>query len=128
MGLFQCQRQRLRFGGEQDQMHMIRHQTVTQQRNRVERKFLPQQLQIDGFFRFGREQKLPGVPTLGDMVRYISYCDTCQARHTSETNRKPPVSSVPRFQKFENGSVSDAKGSVNRPTMRLVSNNANAYS
>ena len=82
MGLLESQRQSISLRGKQDQMHVVGHQAVPEKRDLVKLQLLLQQLQINGFLGFRCKQKLPGIPALGNVVRHVSYCNTCQTRHT----------------------------------------------
>ena len=76
MGLLQSLRQGIRLTRDYHQMHMVRHQAVTQQQELVHLNVLPQEIQIHQAFGIRSENELPGIATLGDMMRNVNHGDT----------------------------------------------------
>ena len=95
MGLFQGKRQRFALVRDDDQMHMVRHQAVTQERELIKLGVLAQQIQIDDTLVIVGENELAGVSSLGDVVRDVNYGDTSHARRTRTISGNVP--SVPGF-------------------------------
>src|SRR5712671_2693886 len=58
--------------GHRDQMHVIRHQAVTQQSKTVQVGVLPQQLEVGNAIAVAGQNYLPGVPTLRNMMGNIN--------------------------------------------------------
>lgn len=75
MSLFESLCQRKRSTGNSDQMYMIGHETVAQQRKTVELRLLAQQLQISAAVRFVGKNYLPGIAALRNMMGNIQYND-----------------------------------------------------
>jgi hypothetical protein len=76
-------------------MHVIGHEAISDERNRVKAEMLLQEFKVNGFLRVGGEEELAGVSALGDMVRDVGECDTCKAWPRRRISGNAP--SVPRF-------------------------------
>ncbi len=72
-----------RFGGARhhDQVHVIRHEAVTQQSKTVKVRVVPEQLQVCGVIAVAGQYDLPCVATLSNMMGYISHYHTGEACH-----------------------------------------------
>ena len=71
VGVFERLRERPRVQRNSDQVHVIRHQAVTQQRETVQLRVLPQQLQIGEAIGIAGENDLSGIATLRNMMGNI---------------------------------------------------------
>ena len=94
--------QGFRAAGNQDQMHVVGHEAVAEQREFVQLNGVAQQFQVGRPLAVFRKQELPGVAPLRHVVRNINDCDTCQTRHqrarVSENVPSVPGFPVPGFQ------------------------------
>lgn len=75
---------------------MIGHKAVAEQREVVKFEVPPQQFKVHEPFAVGRQQELPGVAPLRDMMRNIYDCDTGKASHQF-ARVSENVPSVPGF-------------------------------
>ena len=91
MGVLEGQRQRVGSARDDDQMNMIRHETIAQQREMMEVRITPQQIEIHCPVGVVGENELPGIPTLGNVMGYVDNDDTSQASHIRQSSRKRPV-------------------------------------
>ncbi len=73
--------QRIGGAGYHDQMHVIRHQAITQQSKTVKLGVVPQQLQVSNPIPVVGEYYLPGVPTLGNMMGDVNHDNAGEAGH-----------------------------------------------
>ena len=71
-----------------NQMYMIGHKTVTQQRETVELRVLPQQFEIGDAIRILREDHLLGVTTLGNMMGNVDHYHAGQPCHVLKRSRR----------------------------------------
>jgi len=67
--------------GHRDQMHVIRHQAVTQQSKTVQLGVLPQQLEVGNAIAVAGQYYLPRVPTLRNMMGNINHDNAGEAGH-----------------------------------------------
>ena len=81
MGMLESLRQGFGGVGNCDQMHVIRHQAVTEHRKAVKFRVLPHQLEISNAVGVRRQNDLPGVSPLGNMMRNINHHDASEAGH-----------------------------------------------
>jgi hypothetical protein len=73
MRLFQAVPESLGLARHGNQVHMIRHQAVTQQRKTRELRILPQQRKIDHAIGVVGENNLPGISSLRNMMRNVDH-------------------------------------------------------
>ncbi len=71
MGLLQRLSQPVRFSGYGDQMHMVRHEAVSDEADSVERHVFPQELQVNRSIVIAVEDEAPPISALGDMMRDV---------------------------------------------------------
>lgn len=88
MGLFESLPQSFVGPGNHDQVHMIRHQAVTQQRKTVQFAILPQQLDISAAIRVIAQNHLPGIAALRNMMGNVSNDDTRQSSHAQKISER----------------------------------------
>jgi hypothetical protein len=74
-------RHRASRAGDGNQMHMIGHETVTQQRETMELGVLVEQFEISGAVGVAGQNDLPGVAPLRNMMRDVDDNNTRQAGH-----------------------------------------------
>ena len=82
---------RVHLSGDDDQVHMIRHQPATQNGQIMPRSVIPQQIEVNVPLGVGGQDELTGVGTLRNVVRYIN------ADHSGETSH---VKKVPKCTEF----------------------------
>jgi hypothetical protein len=81
MSLFERLRQSLWSLRNRDQVHVIRHQAVAQQRQSVELRILPQQLKVSNAIRIAGQNHLSRIPPLRNMMGNVDDHDTRQPSH-----------------------------------------------
>jgi len=78
--------------GYDDQVHMIGHETVAQQRKFVQPKLGSQQVEVDETLVVGIQDRAAGIAALGYVVWYGYWNDTRETRHpctVSESRAEP---------------------------------------
>ena len=73
--------------GNRNQMHMIGHEAVAQQRKTIEFGVLPEQLQIGDTVGVIGQDYLPRVATLRNMMGDVNDHDARQAGHVRKPSR-----------------------------------------
>lgn len=86
MGVLERQGERLRRAGNGDQMHVIGHEAIAEQREVVKFAVLPQQLQINQPVGVTAEDCLPGIATLRNMMRNVGDDDTRETSHADKVS------------------------------------------
>jgi hypothetical protein len=86
LSVLQRQPQTIGLVGQRDQVYMIGHQAVADQFYPVQGNALPQQIQIDAAIGVAGKDKLPCIPTLGNVMRYPNRDHPGQTRHASYLN------------------------------------------
>ena len=71
MRMLESRSQRIGFARNHDQVNVIGHEAVADQRKLMQRSIVPEQVKIDQPFGIGSQNELPGISTLGNMVRDI---------------------------------------------------------
>ncbi len=71
MSMLESQSQRTCFARYHDQVNVIGHETVADQRKLMQRSIVPEQVKIDQPFGIGSQNELPGISALGNVVRHI---------------------------------------------------------
>jgi hypothetical protein len=82
MLLFERLRECLQSSGNRDQVHVIRHETVTQQGESAKLRILPQQLKISGTVRIAGQNDLSRIPPLRNMMGNVDDHDARQSSHS----------------------------------------------
>ena len=72
-------------------MHVIRHETVAQQRKTVKLGILPQQLEVGDAVGVVGQNDLPGVSALGNMMSNVNHDDASEAGHGQKNSRKDRI-------------------------------------
>jgi len=85
------ERQRVGSARDDDQMNMIRHETIAQQREVMEVRITSKQIEIHCPVGIAGENELPGISTLGNVMGYVDNDDASQASHIRQSSRKRPV-------------------------------------
>ena len=98
MGVLEGERQRVGSARDDDQMNMIRHETIAQQREVMEVRITSKQIEIHCPVGIAGENELPGISTLGNVMGYVDNDDASQASHIRQSSRKRPV--CPRVFRF----------------------------
>ena len=88
MRVFERLRERRRGLRNSDQVHVIRHQAVAQQRETVQLGVLPEQLQISEAIGIAGENDLSGIPPLRNMMGNVENYDTRQAGHSKKITER----------------------------------------
>jgi hypothetical protein len=70
--MFQCLCQTISRARNRDQVDMIGHEAIANQRHSVQRNVLPQQIEVDRTISIGIQHETSPVSTLGQMVWNIS--------------------------------------------------------
>ena len=91
MGVLEGERQRVGSARDDDQMNMIRHETIAQQREVMEVRITSKQIEIHCPVGIAGENELPGISTLGNVMGYVDNDDASQASHIRQSSRKRPV-------------------------------------
>lgn len=79
--MFERLRQRQPGAGNGDQMYVVRHEAVSQQRKTVNFGILPQQVEISEAVGVAAQNHLPGVSTLRNMMGNVDDYDARQTSH-----------------------------------------------
>jgi hypothetical protein len=116
MRLFERLRQRLRGVRNSDQVHVIRHQAVSQQRETVNLGVLPQQLKISDAIRIARENDLSRIPPLRNMMGNV---DDHNAREPSHSKKISEIMRSAHNLCLGFGFVIPRSGGTNWGTSRL---------
>lgn len=96
VGLLEREGERVGMVRNDDEVNVVRHQAVTEDREASEFCRLPQQREVDGAFCVGCEEELSGVAALGYMVRDADGNDTRQAGHVCETSKQCRCGRIPQ--------------------------------
>ncbi len=98
MRMLESQSQRICFARNRDQVNVIGHEAVADQRKLMQRSIVPEQVRIDQLFGIGSQNELPGISTLGNMVRDIHGNHRSQTGHAYKvTDNVPSVPGLSRF-------------------------------
>src|SRR5258708_8001889 len=96
MRMLESQSERICFARNHDQVNVIGHEAVADQGKLMQSGIISEQVKIDEPFSFRGENELPGISTLGNVVRDIHGNHTSQTGHASKiTDNVPSVPSVP---------------------------------
>lgn len=90
MRVLESQSQRICFARNHDQVNVIGHEAVADQRKLMQRSIVPEQVKIDQPFGIGSQNELPGISTLGNVVRYIDGNHTSQTGHAYKITDNVP--------------------------------------
>src|SRR5256885_1386403 len=66
---------------DNDQMYMVGHQTIPDERTSVQSRFPSQQIEIDEAIGIGVENRTPRISTLRDVVHHTFSDDASEPRH-----------------------------------------------
>jgi len=88
MGLFESLPQSFAGPGNDDQVHVIRHQAVTQQREAVQYAIVPEELEVSAAVRVIGQNYLPGIPPLRNMMGNVSNDDAGQSSHAQKISER----------------------------------------
>jgi hypothetical protein len=88
VGVLESLRQGFAAARNHDQMHMIRHETVAQQREAVKLRVLPQQLKVGDTVGVVGQNYLPGVPPLRNMMGNVNHDDAREAGHSQKISER----------------------------------------
>ncbi len=87
MGMLESLRQRVGGARNDDQMYMIRHQAIAEQREVIEFAVLVEKFQIGKTIGVTVDDYLPGVAALRNMMRNVGHDHTRQTSHGREPIR-----------------------------------------
>ena len=95
MRLLERLRERLRIVWDRDQVDVIRHQAIAQQREAVKLGVLPQQLKVGDAIGIADENDLSSISSLGDMMRNVDDYDAGQSSHKLKiTGERGPLTNA----------------------------------
>jgi hypothetical protein len=103
VGVLQSRRQGIQLLGDYNQINVIGHEAVADERKPVQSTIVPQQVEVDEAFGIRRENELPRVATLCHMVLGAQRNDACESSHeqkvpqSHETGNAPSVPGFPVF-------------------------------
>lgn len=70
-----------------DEVHVVRHQAVAEQRQTIKLRILPQQRQVGQTIGIAGENHLSRVAALRNMMRYAYYDDARESSHPQKNSR-----------------------------------------
>ena len=82
MGVLEGEGQRLGAAGEHDQVDVVRHEAITDDRKGVDAAVGAEEVEVDEAVGIGFEDGLARVAALGDVIGRISREDACETGHT----------------------------------------------
>jgi hypothetical protein len=91
VGVLESLRQGFGSAGNRDQVHVIRHEAVTEHRKMMKRSVLPHQFEVSDSASVIVENYLPGVSPLGNMMGNVNHNDAREAGHSQKLSEKRSV-------------------------------------
>ncbi len=101
MRMLESQSQSIAFARNHNQVNMIGHEAIADQRKPMQSSIVSEQVKIDEPFSIRSENELPGIPTLGNVVR------NTDGNHSSQTGQASKITdnvpSVWMYRNYEEG-------------------------
>ena len=81
MGVLESKAQRIVAFGDGDQVHVVGHKAISEQRKTVQAALLAQEIQVDEAVGVGFQDVLASVASLSDVVRGVESDDVGETSH-----------------------------------------------